>query len=132
MSNLREPVDGGRTYRTTVLLVAAHAALWVVWLLGLFFFVPRCERIFRDLGMKLPSMTELVISLTHGIVPFALLVVLTFLVIDGAVYSRLRKMGGRVLWSSLMTVLPVIAILLTAVAVWEPTIKVLEGITKRP
>jgi type II secretory pathway component PulF len=113
-----------------MIVIAAHGALWGTWLLGLFWFVPRCERIFRNYNLKLPSLTELVMALTHGVVPLALLVVLVFVLVDGAVYSRLRRLGARVLWSGLMTVAPVFAIILTAVAICDPSMKLLEGLSR--
>jgi type II secretory pathway component PulF len=113
-----------------MIVIAAHAALWGAWLLGLFWFVPRCERIFRNYNLKVPSLTELVMALTHGVVPLALLVVLGFVIVDGAVYSRLRRLETRALWSGLMTVAPVFAIIVTAVTICETSMKLLEGLSR--
>ncbi|HEY7427961.1 MAG TPA: hypothetical protein VH682_27255 [Gemmataceae bacterium] len=131
MNHSTQPIDHPRTFSMQPLLtVAAHAILWGLWMLLLFAFVPRCESIFRKVNLKLPTATELVLSLTHGFIPSALLLVLIFLAIDGAVYSRLRRSVAQKLWSGLMTVVPVVVIILTCVAICIPSLKVLEGLAK--
>lgn len=112
------------------LVVAARAAIWVAWLLGVFMWVPRVENVFQRLNVRLPSGAALVVALTHGLVPLGLLVVLVFIALDGSVSLRLRRRGGRTLWSGLMTIAPIAAIFLTSLAVARPMLLILEHITK--
>lgn len=114
----------------SVLAVVPHALLWAAWLLGLLLWVPRVERVLRNINIKLPSSTAFVVALTHGVVPLGVLLALVFIVLDSTVYYRLRRPSIRALWSRLMTVAPLAAIILTAVAVSYPMLLVLEGITK--
>lgn len=134
MSTVPQNLHPTRSYRTTILLVAVHAALWSAWLLGLFWFMPRWEMIYQDFGLRMPWTTEMVIILTHGVVPAALVVALGFLIVDGAVYLSLRRSGSRwavrMLWSGLMTVVPMIAILVTSLAVWLAMLKLQEALSK--
>ena len=111
------------------LVVAARAALWIAWLLGILMWVPRVENVFQRLQVRLPSSTAFVVALTHGLIPAALLVVLFFIALDGTVSYRLRRMPPRTLWSGFMTIAPLAAIILTAIAVNWPMLRVLEAIT---
>jgi hypothetical protein len=112
----------------TFLVVAMHALLWTAWLVGLLLWVPRVERVLRDFNIKPPLIVELAINLTHGIVPLGLLLVLLFVLVDGTVAYRLRRSGVRALWSGLMTIAPVAAIIVTALALILPMVQLLEMI----
>ncbi len=112
------------------LVVTARAVLWFAWLVGLLLGMPRVENIFQRLGLRIPSSTNFVLSLTHGLVPAGLLLILVLIALDGSVSYRLRQNGVRPLWSSLMTIAPIAAIILTAIAVGRPMLLVLEHITK--
>lgn len=125
------PNPSNRLPAPTFLVVAARAFLWIAWLLGLLLWVPRVERVFQNMNLKPPSTTELVMVLTHGTVPVGLLLVLVFVLLDGAVYYRLRRPVVRALWSGVMTVLPVIAMLFSAVAVSQPMDRVLEVLSQK-
>ncbi|HTU16771.1 MAG TPA: hypothetical protein VMG10_01810 [Gemmataceae bacterium] len=105
-----------------------HATLWGLWLLGLFTYAPRYESMYHKVNLKLPTMSELVLSLTHGWIPAALLLVLIFVAVDSAVSYRLRGVLAKELWSGFMTVAPVVVILLTCVAVCLPSVKVVEAL----
>lgn len=109
------------------LVVTARAVLWIAWLLGLLLWVPRVENVFQRLHVRLPSSAAFVVSLTHGLVPAALLVVLFFIALDATVSYRLRP---RALWSGFMTIAPIAAIILTAVAVSTPMLRVLEALSQ--
>lgn len=113
-----------------VLVVATRAILWLAWLSALLLWVPRVERVIRLYNVKMPSSAELVVELTHGLVPFGLFVALGFIVLDASITYRLRRAGTRALWSGLMTLAPVAAIILTAVALSLPMIMILEALSK--
>jgi len=109
---------------------AARAALWIAWLLTLLFWVPRVERVIRLYNVKMPSSAELVVALSHGLVPFGLFVALAFIALDGSITYRLRRAGTRSLWSGLMTFAPVAAIIFTTVALSQPLLLILEALSK--
>ena len=115
---------------TTFHAVAIHTLLWIVWLLGLLLWVPRVERLFRNLNIKAPSMTELVLTLLHGAVPLGLLLALVFILLDGTVYYRLRRSDTRAVWSDLMTAVPIVAIIVTSVAIHLPMVQLLEALSR--
>lgn len=111
------------------LVVATRAVLWLAWLLGLLLWVPRVERVIQLYNVKMPSSAELVVALTHGLVPFGLIVALAFIILDGSITYRLRRAGTRIAWSGLMTLAPVAAIILTAVALSLPLLMILEALS---
>jgi type II secretory pathway component PulF len=110
--------------------VVARAVLWIAWLLGLFLWVPRVESVFRSFNVKLPSSSELVFTLTHGVIPIGFILALGFIVLDGSVMYRLRRAGTRTVWSSLLTLAPIAAIIFTAGALIIPMLYILEGLSK--
>ena len=131
MSNSIESLDHPRSFsRMPLLIVAAHAFLWGIWLWGLFAIAPRYESMYRKLGLRLPELSEFVLSLTHGFIPAALFLVLIFVALDSAVYYRIRRAVAEKIWSGLMTFVPVTAILITCMAVCLPALKVVEGLSK--
>ncbi|HEY7326845.1 MAG TPA: hypothetical protein VH592_04355 [Gemmataceae bacterium] len=131
MSNSIESLDRTRYFsRKSLVIVAAHGFLWGIWLWGLFAFAPRYESMYRKLNLKLPTMTEFVLSLSHGFIPAALLLVFIFVALDSAVYSRLRRPITEKLWSGVMTLVPVTAILISCAAICLPSLKVVEGLVK--
>ena len=113
-----------------VLVVAARAILWLAWLSFLLLWVPRVERVVGLYNVKMPRSAELVVALTHGLVPFGLFVALAFIVLDGSITYRLRRAGARAMWSGLMTLAPFAAIILTAVALSIPMLMILEALSK--
>jgi hypothetical protein len=113
----------------TFFVVALHALLWAAWLVGILLWVPRVDQVLRNFNEK-PRSIALVMALTHGMVPFGLLVVLFFIIVDGTVAYRLRRSGVRALWWGLMTLAPVAVIIVTAVAVSDPMLWLLELISK--
>lgn len=130
MSTLSPTPSASKRSLATFLVVAAHAFLWFAWLLGLLLWVPRVERLLHKMNLKLPSATELVTVLTHGIVPLGVLLAIVFVLLDMAVYYRIRRPIARTLWSGLMTVMPVVAILFSAMALIQPMVLVLEAISR--
>jgi type II secretory pathway component PulF len=113
-----------------VLVVATRAILWLAWLLGLFLWVPRVESVFRLYNVQMPSAAQLVVALTHGLLPFGVVFVLGFILLDGSVMYRLRRAGTRAIWSSLMTLAPVAAVIFSAVALCLPMLMILEALSK--
>lgn len=131
MSSAIQPFDHPRNFDRKLLIpVAIHAALWSIWLWELFRFAPHYESIYRNIGMRLPDLSAFVLSLTHGAIPSALLLVLIFVALDGAVSYRLRQSRAAKLWSGLMTAAAVTAILFTSVAISLPALKIVEGLAK--
>jgi hypothetical protein len=107
-------------------VVAARAFLWIAWFLGLVLCVPRIESVFRCFNCKLPSTAELLVAATHGEVPLALLLTMAFIILDWSVSSRLRRTGTMAIWSSLMTLAPLAAIILSALVLSRPMLRLLE------
>jgi type II secretory pathway component PulF len=112
------------------LVVAARSVLWVAWLSGVLLWAPRVENVLRRMNLRANSSAEFVFTLAHGLVPLGLLAVLVIIALDGTVSYRLRRMVTGTLWSALMTIAPVVAMILTALAVSRPMLLVLENITK--
>jgi hypothetical protein len=88
------------------------------------------EQLLRNYNMKAPSATELMMALTHGIVPVGLLLMLAVLITDGVVYHRLRRSSAQALWSGLMTLAPVVVIIFSAVVLSHPLVLMLEALSK--
>lgn len=131
MSSATQPFDQPRNFdRKLLITVAIHATLWAIWLLELFRFAPYYESIYRNLNMRLPQLSEFVLSLTHGFIPSALSLVLIFVALDSAVSYRLRRSIAEKLWSALMMIAPVTAILLTSVAICLPAVKIVEALAR--
>ena len=115
---------------TPFVVVTARAVIWIVWLLGILLWAPRVENVFQRLGVRLPTSASFVIALTHGLVPLGLLLVLVFIALDGTITYRLHQVRVRGLWSSFMTIAPLAAIFLTALALSEPMLRVLDALTR--
>lgn len=131
MSNAEQSLDQPRPFDTrTLITVVLHTILWSLWLVGLFTFAPYYESMYRKINLKLPEISEQVLSLTHGWIPSALLLVLIFVAIDSAVSYRLRRAIAKQMWSAFMTVVPVVAILVTCVAIFLPAAKLLEALVR--
>jgi type II secretory pathway component PulF len=138
MSDQPYRLDSVRTFRIKFLGVIVRAVLWVVWLLVFFWFaiwfVPPYERTFRDFGMRLPWATEMVLTLGRGVIPYGVLLVLAFITADGIgsflLHQSAPRRVVRVLWSGLMIAVPVFAIIVTAVAVWLPSTKFQEMLSR--
>jgi type II secretory pathway component PulF len=131
MSNSIESLSHPRSFsRKPLLIVAAHAFLWGIWLWGLLAFAPRYESMYRKMNLRLPIFSEFVLSLTHGFIPAGLLLVFLIVALDSAVYYRLRRSVTEKLWSGLMTFVPVTAILMTCAAVCLPALKIVEALSK--
>jgi type II secretory pathway component PulF len=113
-----------------VLVVAARAALWIAWLLGLLIWAPRVENVFQRFGLRIPSSASPVVALTHGLIPFGVLLVLVLITLDGTVSYGLRQSGNRALWSRLMTVVLLATISLTAVDLSRAMLLLLEALDK--
>ncbi len=131
MSNVPSLMVAPHHWRRLVLVVAARAVLWTAWLLGILLWVPRVEVILQRFGLRLPSSTAFVFSLTHGLIPVGLILVLVLIALDGSISYRLRQNPGRALWWAIMTIAPIAAIILTAIAVGRPMLLVLEHITTK-
>ncbi len=113
-----------------VLVVTARAALWIAWLLGLLMWAPRVENVFQRFGLRIPSSAASVVGLTHGLIPFGVLLVLVLITLDGTVSYRLRQSGNRALWSCLMTLVLFATIILTAVSLSRGMLLLLEALDK--
>jgi len=111
-------------------MVVLHTILWSLWLVGLFTFAPYYESLYRKVNLKLPEMSEVILSLTHGFIPSALLLVLILVAIDGAVSYRLRRAIAKQVWSGFITVAAVVVMLLTCVAILLPSAKALEAFVR--
>lgn len=130
MSSILSMTTSSHQLPRIFLVLMARAILWVAWLLGLLMWVPRVENVFQRLNLRPGSSAQFVISLTHGLVPLGLLLVLAFIALDGAVSYRLHRVIARALWSGLMTIAPIAVMILTAIVISRPMLLALEFITK--
>jgi hypothetical protein len=112
------------------LVVAARAILWIAWFVGLVLWMPRIERVFMRFNVVLPF-RQFMRSLTHGEVPLALLLSVVFIILDWSVSSRLRGAGAMAIWSGLMTLAPLTAIILTALALSRSMLFLLDIISRQ-
>jgi hypothetical protein len=117
---------GSHPLPTLFLVVAARALLWFAWFVGLVLWAPRIESVFRGYNCRLPSSAELLVAATHGEVPIALLLSVTFIILDWSVSSRLRRAGTMAIWPSLMTLAPLALITLSVLAFTRPMLRLLE------
>jgi hypothetical protein len=70
-------------------------------------------------------------SLTQGECPLALLLSVVFIILDWSVSSRLRGVGAMAVWSALMTLAPLTAIILTALALSRQMFVLLDIISRQ-
>jgi type II secretory pathway component PulF len=136
MSSITPTTDVSKRLPTTILVVAIHSLLWITWLLGLLMWAPRAERIFRNFNMRVPGITELVLSLSRFVsiyLLFAGIGLCLFLGADGLIYYRLRSSARRFrseLWSLVMILLPALVIVGTAIGLLNPLIWMLEALSR--
>src|SRR5262245_44325481 len=120
-----------------VVALAIHTLLWCLFFTALAIAVPPYDRQFAEWRMKLPALTEVVMDLSRWVTTYWMtipLVVLPLLAVDGGVFWVLRR-GPQtrplgMAWSLLMTVLPVVALLLSAVSIGLVFVKLVEGIMR--
>jgi type II secretory pathway component PulF len=136
MSIITQPPDASRHFRATILMVTIHSFLWAGGLLGLFVWVPRAEKVLRDFNMKLPALTQLVMTVSQWVanhVPFVGLFVFFLLAVDGLSYFQLRSSAPRLiskLWSVSMFFLPIAIIARIVMGIRMPFIALPEGLSK--
>jgi type II secretory pathway component PulF len=136
MSDISRPHDPSRILRATILMVCLHGVLGMTWLFGLFFFVPRAEKTFRDFAMKLPALTELVLSMSRVVANYPLfvgLMAIVFLGVDGICYYQLRRSVSRLvsnLWSLVLFLVSGLVLVGTAIAILNPLIALQEALSR--
>ncbi len=69
--SLKRTVQGAMVYPIVVILVATAIVGFI-----LYYIIPKFEQIFRDFGIKLPWITELLISMSHVVVDYWFLLLL--------------------------------------------------------
>ena len=123
--------------RTTLRFVLLDAALWVVWLVGMFVAVSYVEGPFRTYSLKVPAFTEAVLAVGRWLHAYWYLCVpglLLWLAVDGAVGFALRsREGTRKLgdfWAVGMFALPLLAILCSFLSLWLPLLRLQEGLAR--
>jgi hypothetical protein len=128
----RRPLRGLLTIIATVI----HAVLALVLFLGLLFWIPRHEKIFKDYNMQLPLTTVMLMAISNLVRRLWYVVIFPVgLLFAGDVWilSLLRR-TGRWLWSWLwfigVALLLLVAIATVMIAIWLPYIKLNEGLSK--
>jgi hypothetical protein len=136
VSIVTQPPDNYRVFRDTVALLTLHSFLWAVGVFDLCWWGPRAESVFREFNMKLPSLTQFVLTLSRWIrdyAPYVGLFVFLVLVSDGLVYHRLRTSAPRFLsrlWSASMFFLPFAVIMGTMIGIITPLFALAEGLSR--
>jgi type II secretory pathway component PulF len=122
-------------FSAMILAIALHSILWIAWLLGLCLLIPRFEKVFRDVNVRLPDVTVMVLSLEQWVNSFPLFAVIflcLFLAIDGMIYFWLRSSTRRFaseLWSAFMFLLPAFVIAGTATGLLLPLLTLPENLS---
>src|SRR5262245_27417735 len=114
-----------------------HGIILTVFFLVLIFLGPRAERAIRDFNLKVPVLTETVLSLSRWVVDYFYLtplILLPLLVVDGAVYVTLRRTlrspVWSILWSSLVFLAALAAIGMLVLGLILPGARVWQSLFK--
>lgn len=121
----------------TALTIALQSILWIMWLLALCLLMPRFEKVFRDLNVKMPEIAIMVLSLSRWVNNYliAVMFLCLFLAIDGMIYFSLRSSARRFaseLWSAFMFLLPAFVIAGTATGLLLPLLTLPENSSGGP
>lgn len=136
MNSLIPAMDISKRFPTTILVVAIHSLLWIVWLLGLFWWVPRAARVIRSFNMRVPHVTTWVLDLSQWVSTYLLvagIALCVFLVADGLIYYRLLLSTRRFrkeLWSLSMILLPSLIIVGSAYGILYPLLLLSEALSR--
>ncbi len=110
-----------------------HGAALLIVLVLLLVIVPRFEKMFQEIGLKLPLASVLVINLSRSLSRFGFLIIPLGLVFDVAMLFLLTVVGGlprwlRHLWCRGVLIMAVCIVLLVAIAVFLPLLGLLQGL----
>jgi hypothetical protein len=118
-------------------LALVHGAAWVALVLVLLLVVPRYDKMFKDFGLKLPLLTEMVVAASRWVVRYWYVLVpagVVLLALDAAVLHGLRLAPAtRILswlWFLLILAGTLVALLVVWLAVAHPMAKLHEGLTR--
>jgi type IV pilus assembly protein PilC len=91
---LNRKIRGAMTYPIVVLCVIS-----ILFVLMMILVVPTFKRVFHSLGAKLPTPTQVVISISNTILSWRLVLVLVVIVVAIVVFRRwIRTEHGRMMW----------------------------------
>jgi type II secretory pathway component PulF len=116
-----------------------HTTLGFVLVLSLIVWTPRFEKIFKELNIRLPSLTERVMAVSRWMSSYWYVVIFPLgLLFAGNVlilyllrrYPGSRRLGLHWFWFIAVTLLLLLAGGTVAVAIWLPKMKLMEGLRK--
>ncbi len=100
---------------------------WGAFLALLYFYVPKSKSVFADFGLEVSDAGLLVISASdffvnyaYGLIPAGLALLFA---INAFAFGTIRSLWGRVLWTSLMAIIPLL--------LGTGTIAILQGLMNR-
>jgi hypothetical protein len=117
-------------------MTATHAALWGALLLYLGLFVPRLEKTFLDFNVKLPAVSEWVLSCSRWAARYPYLLpaaLLCLLGADAAVAVLLRRPGRAWpcwAWLGLVTALTLAGVAVVVAGSLLPAVRLRQGLSK--
>jgi hypothetical protein len=120
----------------TLVRLAVHGLFFAVVGAGLLTAVSRFRKVFEDFQMKLPLISEVVISIGDAVLQFVFLVppaLVVLLAVDGAILYWLQYGGQRGLartWFYLVFLFVFALVAVAVVALFMPLIELMEGLSK--
>ena len=120
----------------TLVRLAVHGLFFAVVGAGLLTAVSRFRKVFEDFQMKLPLISEVVISIGDAVLQFVFLVppaLVVLLAVDGAILYWLQYGGQRGLartWFYLVFLLVFAMVAVAVVALFMPLIELMEGLSR--
>jgi hypothetical protein len=123
----------------TIIATVIHAVLALVLFLSLLFWIPRHEKMFKEFNMTLPTITNLLMAVSRWMGEFCYVVIFPVGLLfagDAWILSllrrspRSRRLGLDWCWFIIVTLLLLLAGGTTAIAIWVPYIKLMEGLKK--
>ena len=129
----------GSPWPFTVMAAVIHTLLAFVLFLSLIVWMSRFEKLFKDYNMSLPSSTNWVMAVSRWMRSYWYVVIFPVgLLFAGNVlilYLLRTKPGSRRLglhwyWFIAVTLLLLLASGTVAIAIWEPYIKLMEGLSR--
>ena len=119
----------------TIAFSAIHAVLCLAVAALLIFYIPRVERVLREFNIKLPASTEWVLGVGRWLANYWYILppsFLLWLVLAGGLLGVLRQYNRGLgwLWALLLLLLPLLAGIFAFFAIWNPYVRLLEGLSR--
>lgn len=133
------PTPHGSAWPFTIIAAVIHTMLAFVLFLSLIVWIPRSEKLFKDFNLKLPSLTETLISTSRWFSNYWYVVIFpVWLLFVGNVlvlyllrsYPGCRRLGLYWYWFIAVTLLLLLAGATEAFAILAPYVKLNEALSK--